>query len=464
MSAKDEANNRIPASNPRKRRLIAAVATALVTLAAPAASAPVYFDTGIHIAIPALSGVNLNPGGAFTSYDIMWVDNGLVYLADRSNATVDVISAATNTWVTRIGSFVGQNPPPPAAPVTAQSGPDGLVVANTAAAGHTLYAGDGNSTLKAFNLNAGNAQIANVSTDAASTANPPTFAPAKRVDEMAFSPVNNTLLVANNAASPAPFTTLINATTNTIVPGSKVAFTTAGGIEQSVFDPVTGKFYLNIDDNVGPGSVAVINPTTGLVEKTYSLGAIPGGPGPSGVCGPSGLAVDQGGKLMVGCGAGPSTFLLDPAANGGVGSLKAIPLTGEDMVWFDPVRKLFFLTARNFPDGCNPAVAPPTANACTPELGIVDDLGNLLQTLPTSFAAHSIAVDPVTGKAFMPYGGVGPGGAASSALTVCPLGCVEVFALIPEPGSLALLGTGLALVGGFGWRRRRSLGVFGQPA
>src|SRR6187401_1904938 len=86
----------------------------------------------------------------------------------------------------------------------------------------------------------------------------PTFAPAKRVDEMAFDPVHNTILVANNAATPAPFTTLINTATNAIVPGSKVSFPGADGIEQSVFDPVTQKFYLNVD-SAGSGSVVRIN-------------------------------------------------------------------------------------------------------------------------------------------------------------------------------------------------------------
>ncbi|MGZ5708165.1 MAG: hypothetical protein ACXWIJ_03200, partial [Burkholderiales bacterium] len=125
-------------TRPKQRApgLVTAIAAALIGFGAvPALAAPIYYDTGVHIPIPA-SPDNTNPGGAFTSYDIMWVDNGLVYLADRSNASVDIFSAATETFVGRIGGsghvFVGQNPPPPAAPTTAISGPDGIVVANTA--------------------------------------------------------------------------------------------------------------------------------------------------------------------------------------------------------------------------------------------------------------------------------------------------------------------------------------------
>jgi len=417
----------------------------------PSLAVPVYVDTGIRIPVPA-SPNNGNAGGSFTSYDIMWFDGNtqLVYVADRSNASVDVFSAKTNSFVGRIGGvgneFVGQNPPPPAAPTTAISGPDGLVISNLPGQ-HNIYVGDGNSVLKAYNLDSAvvlnpalvaGARLPFVTTGSATT--------DRRVDEMAFDPVHNRLLVTNNAPTNGiPFSTLINTTGNANTIVTKITFDgtnadghngpnaggAGGGAEQAVFDPTTGKFYLNLVqiNGAGPGAVVRIDPTTGNVEKVYDLATVAGGLGAGGVCGPAGLAVDAAGKLLVGCGSGTPTgsIFLDPTANGGNGSIKTIPqVSGEDMVWYDPVIKLFFLAARNDLSG--------------PKLGIVDDNGNWLQNLVTSPGAHSVAVDPVSGEAFVPFGGAGPGGVVGSQ---CALGCIAIFAAAPEPGTLFLLGVGV---------------------
>jgi len=102
------------------------------------------------------------PGAPLASYDISWVDptRHHYYLADRSNAGVDIFDTRTNEFVGRVGGFVGFTGS------NDTSGPDGLV-----GDGDRLYAGNGDSTLKVIDVDS--MQIINsVSTGG-----------AKRVDE-----------------------------------------------------------------------------------------------------------------------------------------------------------------------------------------------------------------------------------------------------------------------------------------
>jgi hypothetical protein len=106
------------------------------------------------------------------------------------------------------------------------------------------------------------------------------------------------------------------------------------------------------------------------------------------------------------------------------------------MVWFDPTTQRYFLAARLNPGG--------------PVLGIIDGLTEtFLQNIRTTPGDHSVAVDPISGEVFVPFGG--SFGAAVN--TVCPSGCIAVFG-VPESGSLLLLGTGLIAVGTLSWHRR----------
>jgi hypothetical protein len=461
--------SRTPAGSSRRwlrNRMVAAVAIA-TALAASSASAALYGISGF-MSVPAspanLASTNTVPG-SFNSYDIMWFDgtSQLLYLADRSNASVDVFSAKTDTFVGRIGGGTGVGGSP--APLfvgfsgaTSGSGPNGVVVADSAGPGgtHNLYAGNGNSTL--VGLNIGGITLGNPTTP-----NPPALpnmplntGGSFRVDEMSAGQLNATtsrVLAANNAEA-VPFVTLVNTSSNSdtvitklLANGAAGQLPAAGGIEQSVFvalDPTTGKavFYQNVD-SANAGSVVKIDAATGAVVKVYDLTAID--PTVTG-CAPTGLAAGAGGKLLVGCdGPGTSTLLLDPNANGGLGSLKKIGVTGEDMVWFDPLTQRYFTASRN--NGIDTGVDGPV-------LGVIDANGNLLQELSTSTGAHSVAVDPVSGQVFVPYGGLGSGGVASNS---CPgpasaarLGCIAIFAA-PEPSSLALLGAVLII----------SLGIFG---
>src|SRR5215470_14534223 len=117
---------------------------ALVATAGPAVAGPmVAFDT--FIPVPADS-ANVQPGGAFSSFDISFADSvtGNVFIADRSNASVDIFSGSALTFLGRATGFTGQGA------TTSVSGADGVLTV-TSGGTTTLYGGDGNSTLKIFN-------------------------------------------------------------------------------------------------------------------------------------------------------------------------------------------------------------------------------------------------------------------------------------------------------------------------
>src|SRR5258705_1768287 len=329
-----------------------------------------YVLTGT-IAVPA-SPDNLQ-GGKFSSYDISYFDpvTQLDYVADRSNAAVDIFSAVSNVYVSRIGGtgnlFTGQQA------TTSTSGPDGVQVINLAGQ-HQVYAGNGNSTLLGFNVGANptiNTQFATVNTGG-------TF----RVDEMSFDPNTNRLLVANNADGPA-FATLIDAKTGAIIKGNITIPGAAAtdGMEASDYSSKTGKFYVAIPSIGGDssGGIAEIDPKTGLVTRVISLAAL----GISSYS-PTGLAIAKNGQILLGNGnATGVTVILDPTTGSIV---KTLSITGADQVWFDPTTGRWFIAARFNPGG--------------PVLGIVDSNTDLLlQLLQTTPGDHSVAVDPISGEA-----------------------------------------------------------------
>src|SRR2546425_9449750 len=93
------------------------------------------------IEIP-LADKTVNPLQVFRFFDISWVDEPTerYFIADRSNAGVDIIDAETNTWVHRIGGVSGQK-------ITATGGahnaPPRPARVPGVHRGQTLWAGDG---------------------------------------------------------------------------------------------------------------------------------------------------------------------------------------------------------------------------------------------------------------------------------------------------------------------------------
>src|SRR5262245_29866123 len=177
---------------------------AMAATAGPAVADQLTLQTFIPVPTGA---ANFQPGGAFSSFDISFADpvTGNIFIADRSNASVDIFSGSSLTFLGRAEGFSGQS-----SSGNNFSGADGVLTV-TSGGITTLYAGDGTSSLSVY--------------DAANPAKPnfeqtiSTGGPLKtRVDEMAYSPLTQQVLAANNAESPA-FANLFS-TTNGMAPVS----------------------------------------------------------------------------------------------------------------------------------------------------------------------------------------------------------------------------------------------------
>jgi hypothetical protein len=350
-----------------------------------------------------------NPiGGRFETFDISAFDGTtqLYYLSDRSNMAIDIFSSRTNSLVGRIGGhghvFTGQKA------TNGLSGPNGLLIVDNGAQ-HQVYAGNGDSTLMGFDLPAadGAGPIAKIATGTPDR---------NRVDEISYDPADHLILAGNNATA-INFASLTN-----VDPGSAefgaVRRTIAldgtqgpvgHGLEASTYNAATGTFFQAIQhigtDAANPGGLLEIDPKTGQVKRVMDFGAAPFGS--LAHCAPSGVSAAPNGRMIIGCSVASQSLVIDPAGAGAV--VATFPqVSGVDETYYDRATDRWFLAARDNPGG--------------PVLGVIDAATDaFLQTIPTSFNAHSVAVDPVSGEIFVPQG-------AHPSNKQCPQGCIAVFA------------------------------------
>lgn len=331
------------------------------------------------------------PDKPLATYDVSYIDPAtrLYFLADRSNAGIDVINTRTNRFVTRItgnpsvGEFAGQMAS------NDISGPDGLSPADAG----RIWAGNGNSTIKIIDL-ARAEVIKTISTGGTA-----------RADEMAYDPRNHVMLVANDADSP-PFVTLLSTRPGTERVLARITFDAAtNGIEASIYNPRNGLFYVNIPQ-IGSdqtmGGVAVIDPRTAQVLATF----------PVSNCQPAGLALGPRRNLLLGCATtndAAATALASQVIDDFNGSLIAtIPqISGSDVITYDPADMTYYLAARNNPGGSVLGVINARTNSFVGEVA-------------TGKGAHSVAADPNDNHVYVAL-------PANAADPDCLNGCVGVY-------------------------------------
>jgi len=359
------------------------------------------------------------PGNPLTSFDISFVNPNRAecYLADRSNAGITIIDTQHLKFKRTIGGFVGIKLNKTGTAVdNNHSGPDGVVTH-----GRWLYAGDGDSTLKVIDLNAPTATALKQSLSTGGTT---------RLDEMDITTDGQLLIAANNAEDP-PFATLFSANGDASVSNTfKIIKITvdpaimppgAGlSLEQPAWDPKTQRFYTSIPTiaNNPPGCVLGGTPACSgglLVTDPDNPKPVEGKFDPvsgTGVialtaCGPNGATVGPNDNLLLGCTPGNfppgTTTLVINAKTHNTASVNGI--TGSDEVWFNKGDNRYYLGASK---GIKPAGSTLGSGAV---LGVVDGTSVLVESIPQSSGAHSVAADSKRNLIFVPQIWTRPAGA-----------------------------------------------------
>jgi len=323
-----------------------------------------------------------------SSIDIMWVDQvrGRLYIADRSNAGIDIIDAVNSTYVGRVPGFIARSG------ALTNAGPNGVVVTPD----NILWAGDSDSTLQVVDLNRTPPQIIQSILIGSSADG--------RADELAYDPFERVILIANDASTP-PRVTFVSADSYRIL--GQILFPDADGMEQPVWDTQLHSFVINV-----PGPLAyeaVIDPVSMKVTKTLPIPDCPA----FGGAGVNGLALGPFQHLLVSaCG---NAYIMS-VADGSVA--KITQAGGGDEVWYNEGDGQYYLV----PFGATAAGAGT--------LAVVDAATSTWQQNVPAARLRNLAAYAGNNHIFSvatrpPVGGADPTPCAS--FGIIGTGCVVVF-------------------------------------
>ncbi|MGZ5684477.1 MAG: hypothetical protein ACXWG9_10170 [Usitatibacter sp.] len=377
------------------------------------------------IAVPTITA-----GSAF-SFDLGMVLNGKYYVTDRNNKSVDVVDVATLalSQIKGTGANVFAGCSPTANCVGAnngKSGPDGI---NAIAGTTQIYVGDVDFVRvidRSSNTVTGSIRVGNV---------------GFRADEGCYDPDHHIYMISIPDAD-TPAAAFISTTSQAVLTTVRWIDTDgnpAGGNEQCQYDSATQSFIVNNDATLanphgelevipvasiqGQPAGSTVNVLTLANLKRFSLGN----------CDPTGLDLGPGTDAIVECRQGDKgaalTTLIVNRTNGAI--LATVPVGGGDQVAYDAPRNRYLVAASRWHasgindqgGGCS------AANPCTPVLAVIDAASrSLVSTVATGNNAHSVAVDPVSGQAFLPYSSAtNPSGCATCAANGFVNGGISVF-------------------------------------
>ena len=297
--------------------------------------------------------------------DISWVDTATAryYLADHGAAPS--VPASVDVIDTRAGQFLTS--------IVLPSSTNGIVGIPRA---HEIWVGLNDSTVSVIDTD--NNSISHVISTGGTA----------RADELAYDPVDQLVLIANDRDTP-PFVTFISTQSYSVIKklaydGSQAPQST-GGIEQSVWNGQTGKFYLAIPaTKANPnGEIDEVDPTTMSVSRSMAT-----------VCtGPSGLVLIPNQRVMTACGD-----VIDIVTGKVVTTVSGV---GGDEIWYNSGDQRVY-----FGGGTN-RIGVSVVDANTYALLTTLTVGQTVASPGVSQTTHSVAADADNNEVFVPVTGVG---------------------------------------------------------